>query len=143
MSFFSVRETTCLGPYIFLSISYQESNYELIQPLDLYQDNKELLSVMIPLYHSSSRVTVCLYFSLPRPALSSFTGKRDNMRQGHNNTSVKLSQNKWKENFAAGIIEHSGSLINCVFESKWEGKDGKRKKIHCLFATHHYFPKEP
>lgn len=65
------------------------------------------------------------------------------MRQGHSNTSVKLSQNKWKENSAAGIIEHSGSLTNCVFESKWEGKDGKRKKTHCLFAPPHYFPKEP
>ena len=47
------------------------------------------------------------------------------MRQTHSSTSVRLSQNKWKENFKVGFIEISG-LISCVFESKWEEAEVQR-----------------
>ena len=44
---------------------------------------------------------------------------------------MRLSQNKWKENFKVGFIEISG-LISCVFQSKWEEEDGKKEKTHRL-----------
>lgn len=87
--------------------------------------------------HNSSQ-TVCVYFSLHRPALSSFTG-RDNMRQTHWSTSMRLSQNKWKENFKMGFIEISG-LISCVFQSKWEEEDGKEKTHRLSFHSSLFLP---
>lgn len=85
--------------------------------------------------------TVCVYFSLRRPALF-FYRKSDNMRQTHSSTSVRLSQNKWKENFKVGFVEISG-LISCVFESKWEDEDGKREKTHYLSFHSSLFLQEP
>ena len=92
------------------------------------------------LCHNSSH-TQCVYFSLRRPALF-FYRKSDNMRQTHSSTSVRLSQNKWKENFKVGFVEISG-LISCVFESKWEDEDGKREKTHYLSFHSSLFLQEP
>ena len=62
-----------------------------------------------------------------------FYRKKDNMGQAYNSTWMRLSQNKWEENYL-GSVHPSGFLTGCVFESRWEGGDGKMKMTHCPFC---------
>lgn len=86
--------------------------------------------MMAPLCHSSSRIVVYLYISLPRLALSSYIGIETiwgRLTIAHQQVLARINGKK--------ILHMYNRTFRChgwAFESKWEGVDGKRNKTHCL-----------